>query len=362
MSVYVVTGSDEGRVSEEALALFEELKPEGSDEFVNEVIEGQADNAEHAFELAARTVEGLQTMGFFGGAKVVWLKGATFFASDRTSEAERAKSGVENLLETLKMGLPQGVIFLLSATGIDKRRAFYKWLQKNAEMRSYDKIDVSKDGWERDVALIVSRQSKEKGLQLQGEALAVFVQLAGAETRQIAGELEKLDLYLGPDRREVTIADVEKMVPLSHKGVIWEISRALEGRNARRAIELIDQQLVKNESAVGLVKAAMIPTVRNLFFAKLATTDGSVSASNYKAFQGSLDRLSAEKKELLPKKKDGNINAWGLFAAAQKAKSFTLGHLQKCLEHCLAADKALVTSAQDHRMVLHRLVVQVCGK
>jgi len=311
MSVYVITGSDEGRVAEEAHALFEELKPEGSDEFANEIIEGQADNAEHAFTLAARAVEGLQTMGFFGSDKVVWLKGANFFGTDRTSEAERAKAGVENILENLQAGLPQGVIFLLSATGLDKRRAFYKWANKNAELRAYDKIDVSRDGC---------------------------------------------------DRREVTVEDVQLMVPLSHKGVIWEISRALEGRNARRAIELIDAQLVKNESAVGLVKAAMIPTVRNLFFAKLATADGSVSASNYKAFQGSLDRLPANKKALLPKKKDGNVNAWGLFAAAQKARRFTLQHLQNCLDHCLAADKALVTSAQDHRMVLHRLVVQVCAK
>ena len=45
MSVYVVTGSDEGRVAEEAAALFEELKPPGSDEFANEIIEGVADNA-----------------------------------------------------------------------------------------------------------------------------------------------------------------------------------------------------------------------------------------------------------------------------------------------------------------------------
>lgn len=362
MSIYVVTGTDEGRVSEEALALFEELKPEGGDEFANEVIEGQADNAEHANSISAQVVEGLQTMGFFGGDKVVWLKGATFCGTDRTSEAERAKAGVENILETLKMGLPQGVIFLLSTTGLDKRRAFYKWLQKNADMKSYDKIDVSRDGWEEEVAVMVTRVSKEKGLQLSGDALATFVQLAGAETRQINGELEKLDLYLGPERREVTVEDVQTMVPLTHKGVIWEISRALEGRNAGRAIELIDAQLSKNESAVGLVKAAMIPTVRNLFFAKLATSDGSVSAANYKAFQGSLGRLPAQKKALLPKKKDGEVNAWGLFAAAQKARRFTLSHLQKCLEYCLAADRALVTTAQDHRMVLHRLVIQVCGK
>lgn len=348
MPVYVVTGSDEGKVSEEASKLFEKLKPAGSDEFANEIIEGAADNAEHGFTIAAQVAEGLQTMGFFGGDKVVWLKSATFMGSDRTSEAERAKAGVENILETLKAGLPEGVIFLISATAIDKRRAFFKWLAKNAELRSYDKIDVSKEGWEDQVATLVERSARDSGLNFTEEALALFVQLAGEETRQISNELEKLDLYLG-ERREITLEDVQIMVPLSRKGVIWEISRAIESRRATRAIELIDQQLTKNESAIGLVKAAIIPTVRNLFFAKLVEPYRSVN----QAPKGVL--------AVLPKKKDGGINTWGLKMAAPKARNFKLSQLQKGLENCLNADKVLVTTGQDHRMVLHRLIVELCA-
>lgn len=348
MPVYVVTGSDEGKISEEASKLFEKLKPEGSDEFTNEIVEGAADHAEHAFEISARAVEGLRTIGFFGGAKVVWLKGATYMGSDRTGEAARAKEGVENILETVKAGLPDEVIFLLSATGIDKRRAFYKWLVKNAEIHSHEKIDVSKEGWEEQVARLVNRAAKEKNLTFTEEALLLFVQLAGEDTRQISNELEKLDLYLG-ERREITLQDVQVMVPLSRKGVIWEISRAIEARRATRAIELIDQQLTKNESAVALVKAAIIPTVRNLFFAKLVEPYRSVN----QAPRGII--------AVLPKKKDGGINTWGIKMAAPKARKFKLSQLQKGLESCLNADKALVTTGQDHRMVLHRLVVELCA-
>jgi DNA polymerase-3 subunit delta len=288
-------------------------------------------------------------MGFFGGAKVVWLKGATFMGSDRTSEAERAKTGVESILDTIKAGLPDEVIFLLSATAIDKRRAFYKWTKVNAEIRSYDKIDVSREGWEDQVAVLVERGASEKGLNFNSDALNLFVQLAGEDTRQIGNELEKIDLFLGQERREVTLDDVQTMVPLSRKGVIWEISRAIEARRPTRAIELIDQQLTKNESAIALVKAAIIPTVRNLFFAKLTEPYGSIN----RAPKGIL--------AVLPKKKDGGINTWGLKMAAKGARGFTLPQLQRGLESCLNADKALVTSSQDHRMVLHRLVVELCA-
>ena len=77
--------------------------------------------------------------------------------------------------------------------------------------------------------------------------------------------------------------------------MIWEISRAIEKRDAKRAINLIDSLLAKNENAVGLIKASIIPTVRNLFFAKLAEPYGSVNSAP--------DAVKA----VLPKKKDGSM-------------------------------------------------------
>lgn len=363
MAIHAVFGTDEGRVAEEALALFNELKPADGDEFANDVVEGVADDAEGAFQICARVVEAVQTVGFFGGAKVVWLKGASFLGDDRTGAAERAKAGVENLLDCLKAGVPDEVQVLISARGVDKRRAFYKWLQKNAEVRSFDKIDVSKEGWEDEVAVMVERRAKERELSFEGEALELFVQLAGEDTRQVENELEKLGLYLGPSAR-VTVEDVRQMVPASRKGVIWEISRAIERGDAARAVELIDALLLKGESAIGLMRAAIIPTMRNVFYAKLALDWGAPTPAgrNYRAFQGALENLPPEKRAIFPKKKDGGVNAWGLFAAAGTVGRRSLKKCQDGLEQCLRADKSLVTTGLDHRLVLHRLVVELCAK
>lgn len=350
MPVHVITGSDEGRVSEEATRRFEELKAPGSDDFSNEIIEGVASNAEDAFQCCARTVEALQTLGLFAADKVVWLKGANFLGSDRTSEADRSVSGAENLLEVLQNDLPDGVHFLLSASTINGVRRFGKWLKKNADYRTYDKIDVSKEGWEEQVAGLAAGLAREKGLTFADEALELFVQRAGAESRQIANELEKIDLYLADSRKEITVEDVTLLVSVSHKGVIWEISRAIENRDARRAIELIDSLLAKNENAVGIIKASIIPTVRNLFFAKLVSSYGSP------------ERAPAGVKAVLPKKKDGSVNTWGLKMAARGAGRFSLEELQAGMSACLDADKALVTTGQDHRMVLHKLVIRLCER
>lgn len=357
MAIHAVFGTDEGRVAEEALKLFNRLKPADGDEFSNDVIEGVADDSEHAFQLSAQVVEAIQTVGLFGGAKVVWLKGATYLGDDRTGGAERAKTGVENLLECLKAGVPEEIQVLISAPVIDKRRAFYKWLNKNAEVKVFDKIDVSKEGWEDEVAVLVSRRAKEVNLKFEDDALDLFVQLAGEDTRQIGNELTKLSLYLG-EGATVSVEDVRLMIPASRKGVIWEISRAIERGEAARAVELIDAQLNKGENAIGLMRAAIVPTVRNLFYARLAL-DAGASGGNYGSFQKSLERLSPEKRAVFPKKKDGGINAWGLFSAVGKVGKRNLAQMRKALDHTLNADKTLVTTSLDHRLVLHRLVVEL---
>lgn len=361
-SVWVVCGTDDGQVAEAAGRKATELTPPGGDDFSQEIIAGSVSNAEEAFQAARQVAESLQTVGFFATGKMVWLKGANFLASDRTSEAQRAKDGAELLLETLKAGLPPGVNFLVSAAAIDKRRALYKWLQKNAEVEVYDRIDISKDGWEEAAGRLVKELAKERGLTFGGEALAALVNRAGVDSRLLQGEVEKIDLYLGEERREVTAEDVRLMVAASHKGIIWEISRALEKKNAPVALRLVDQQLDQGENGISVVRAALIPTIRRLFLAKAVLGNGRFSLDQYKKFQGELDRLPEARKALVPRKKDGGLNAWAFFTQAKTAKKFSLGQLQKALRYALEADLAMVTSSQDHRMLIHRLVVQVCGK
>lgn len=354
--IHVFTGTDDGAVAEAALKHFNASKPNSDDDFANDIIDGNADNAEHAYQITSDTIQALQTLPFFGGKKTVWLKRATFMASDRTSEAARSKAGVEALLETLKAGLGDSINFVLSATGIDKRRAFYKWLKANATIEEHNKLDTSKEGWEEKVAILVNKRAKELGLTFTEDALELFVTLAGEDTRQISVELEKLDLYLGKERRKIELDDIRKMVPLSRAAVVFEIGRALQRRDGVRALELIDQQLAKNESAIAILRASLIPTIRNLFMAKAVMEQYRVAPFS---FANDLKRIPSTDLLWLPQKKAGGVNTWGLQMAARDAISFPLPALRKAMESCLAADRSLVTTSLDHRTILHRLIVEL---
>jgi len=213
-NIHLIYGSDDGTVAETALKLFNQLKPEGGEEFSNDIIDGNADNSEHAHSIASETIQALLTLPFFGGKKIVWLKRATFLGTDRTGESARAKEGVESLLETLENGIGEDIIFIISATAIHKSRRFFKFLKAHANLTEKNKLDTSKEGWEEAVAQMVEKRANELTLTFEQEALDLFVNLAGEDTRQVVSELEKIDLYLGKERRQVSLDDVRKLVVL----------------------------------------------------------------------------------------------------------------------------------------------------
>jgi DNA polymerase-3 subunit delta len=359
---HVIVGSDDGMVREEALLLYNELTGGNDDGFTHETIDGNADNSEGAHEICASASQSLMTMPMFGGDKVVWLRNVNFLGDDVTGRAQRTEAGVEMLRGILEKGLPSGIKFLISADKIDKRKSFWKFLEKSAAVQSYDKIDISKDGWEDQVGMLVEGRAKELGLKFENEALELFIMLAGEQSKQITNELEKLDLFLGKERRVVTLDDVRTLVPLSREALIFEIGQAIQKGNVMRAIQLIDEQLSAEESAIGIMRASIINVVRNLYMAKLILEKFKAPSGNYGAFAGALNRLPASDRAWLPQKKDGSgVNVYPIFLAVPNAKNYDLDGLQHVMEQTQRADQALVTTGLDHRMVLHRLIAEIAA-
>jgi DNA polymerase III subunit delta len=358
-----VIGTDEGLVREKALEIHHRLTGGVDDGFTHETIDGIADNSDSAFEICASVVQALRTIPMFGGDKVVWLRNANFLGDNVMGRSQRTEAGVEALRAALEAGLPDGVRFLMTALGVDKRRSFWKFIEKAAQVQVHDRIDTSGEHWEEQVAAIVEERAAEMGLSFERDAMALFVMLAGEQSQQIGNELEKLDLYLGPERRVVTEDDVNRLVPLSREAVVFEIGKAIQKGNASRAIQLIDQQLAADESAVGIMRASVINVVRNLYMARLIMDRFKVSGTgNYNSFAGALNRLPENDRAWLPQKKDGSgVNVFPIFLAAAAATHYDLEDLQHVLEATQKADQALVTTQLDPRLILHRLMVEIAA-
>jgi DNA polymerase-3 subunit delta len=360
--IHAVVGSDESEVKRVAAELAAEMAPPDAGEFGVEVIDGCADYADQAATRIRSTIEALQTLPFFGGAKLVWLKNVNFLADTVLGRSSSVQEALEELADVINAGLGDEVIFLISALDVDKRRSFYKSLGKRAELQVFDRLDSSRSGWEEEATEIVQRRVKTRGLQFDPAALELFVLLTGGDTRQIENELEKIDIYLD-QKRDVTVEHVRELVPLSRSGVIFELGNALAERDLGRALALVRRLLDQGESAIGILLVAILPTIRNLLLARDLIETHRLSRPHAPfQFISALNRLPEGATEHLPRKKDGAISGYALGIAAQNAHRFETEQLIEGMEACLNANFRLVTSQLDHELILTEIVVKLIGQ
>jgi len=356
-NVHAVVGSDEAKVKGAAAELAKTLAPTGADEFGLETIDGAADNVEQATNAIRSTIAALQTLPFFGG-KLVWLKSANFLSDDVKGKSASVVEPLEELSAILSSGLPDDVTFLLSAIDPDKRRSFYKTLTKMAEIQVFDEPDLNRSGWEENVGEIVRAEASKRGLKFEEEALELFVLSTGGDSGVVNNELEKLTLY--QPEGAVTVEQVRALVPVSRASVIFELGNALARRDLTLALKLVRDLLDQGETAIGILLATLLPTIRNLLIAKdLMERHHLPRPQAPFHFISTLNRLPAKDTEHLPRKKDGTINGYALGIAAMNAHGFETDKLVQGMEACLQANLELVTTQLDQELVLTEVVVKL---
>lgn len=355
---YIFYGSDEGAAAVEAGRVYAGLTA-GGDGWGDEIIDGAAATADEADGIIRRVISGLKMVNMFGGRKVIWLKGATFLSdTPQGARSETVQNALAELAETIGH-LPADTFFVMTASEVDKRRSFFKKLSAVAQMKEFSRIDISKPGWETELSALVLRHAKPLGMTFDSEALDLFIHRVQESSRQVANEIGKLDVYLGSERRRVTTEDVDLMVAVSRNGIVFEVSRAIETGDSRLAIRLINEQLEHGEQPVAIMRAAIVPTVRNRYCARLLMDTYKPDMSNLRAFEASLSRLPEEGRKLLPLKKDGTPSFYGLFNAARTVSKLKLAKARKDLKACAVADRQLVSTGLDARDILHKLVISL---
>jgi DNA polymerase-3 subunit delta len=361
-NTYAVLGSDEAEVKRVAAELASNLTPSGAGDFGLEVIDGAADNVDQAEGRVRSAIEALQTLPFFGSTKVVWLKNVNFLGDDQKARSAAVQSALEELSHLVDRGFAPGIMLLISATDLDKRRSFYKTLLKRAEVQVFDRLDSSRGGWEEEALEMVQQRAKKRKLQFDDDALELFVLLTGGDTRQIENELEKIDTFLEKDR-VVNAELVRELVPLSRAGVIFELGNSLAARDLQLSLKLVRRLLDQGESAIGILLVAIVPTIRNLLLAKdLMERHRLPRPHSPFQFISAINWLPAEATGHLPRKKDGSINAYALGIAAQQAGRFETTQLIQAMRACLAANVQLVTTQLDHELILTEVVVKLLGR
>jgi DNA polymerase-3 subunit delta len=358
----LICGDDDFAVKQRARQLYDQWSAElgGMD---HEIIEATAANSGDALTALGKLREALQTLPFFGSGKVVWLRDCNFLGEERAASAAAVTDALAQLTEELKNFSWQSVRLLISAGKVDKRKSFYKALDKLGTVESFTAWSVDDKDWAaraEDAALTAIR---ERDKDIADNALAELVDRVGPNPRQLLSEVEKLCLYAGT-RAKIELADVTAITSKNKTARAFALGDALGDRDLPRLLQRLDEELWgtrhdKDKSEIGLLYG-LISKIRAMLLLKEMLREGWVKPEmDYNRFKAQLERVPADK---LPADRKFNplaINPYVLYKAFPQVKKYTSAELVRAMDVLLRCNQRLVSSGLDEALVLQQALVNI---
>ncbi|MGA9451702.1 MAG: DNA polymerase III subunit delta [Verrucomicrobiia bacterium] len=360
-SVALICGEDEFAVKQRARQLYQQWCDEvgGMD---HEIIEAAVVNSGEALAAMARLREALQTLPFFGSGKVIWLRDCNFLGDERAASAQAVTETLTELAEELKKFSWQGVRLLISAGKVDKRKTFFKTLDKIGTVETLSGWADDKD-WANRAEIEARSAIRTRQKEIAEEALAELINRIGPNPRLLDGEIEKLCLFVG-NRKQIEAGDVAAICTRNKTARAFALGDALGDRDLPRMLSGLDEELWElkfdpRKSEIGLLYG-LISKVRAMLLLKEMLRAGWIKPeADYNRFKAQLERVPAEK---LPADKRFNplsLNPYVLYKALPHAKKYSEDELVRAMDLLLRCNQQLVSSGLDEALVLQQALVQI---
>jgi DNA polymerase-3 subunit delta len=359
--LYLVFGEDEYQVTAKTAGIMDDLSP-ADDVMAREVIDGGAANGDDVIAAVGKCLEALQTSGLFCAEKTVWLRGATFLGTDQVAKSEASKEAVGRLTDLIKAGLPPGQSLVISATGVDKRSAFFKACKASGELHEFARAAKARMA-EGDAERFAGDQFKAAGLKASRDVVRTFLDRVGLDSRQIVSEIEKLAAYVG-DRDTVTKADIAAITSSSREAVGWDLADAVGARDLPRALSVLKQLLFERRPAFMLIRGlenriAQLQLLREAINKRWlrSQSGGRGKQAVWADLPPEVDAILSEDLARDPRKE----HPYRLLLLAEQASKFKIRELEDCRRALMQAHAELVSSRTPDDVVMELLLVRMLG-
>ena len=299
-----------------------------------------------------------------------WLQEAAGRVAAEGGEISECPSeGTAPIYEALlRQGIPPGAVLILTAEVVDQRRSLFKRIVETGVVVDCG-VRTGKLGetqMKPDVARGRIREAVARARKrIDDEAVAAIVERTGFSVRALDSELEKILLYVG-DRAEIRAADVLQVLSNTREASIFDLTNAIEERDAARAIRALRALAAQREAAQAIL-GMCAGTVRGLLVARCALEkrlDGRVDPrATYATFQARVvPRLAPDAGE-----DDGSVaklrgmHPFRAFNLLKAGSRFTQAELLRGLTAIHDADLALKTSGQAEGTILETVALKLCG-
>lgn len=361
-SLVLVYGEDEFAVKQRARQVYQQWTAEvgGLD---HEILDAAVFNSNEALRILGRLREALQTLPFFGSGKVVWLQNCTFLGDERVATSQAVNDALSALAQDLKAFAWDNVRLLISAGKVDKRKAFYKLLDKLGTVEAFAGWSMEDRDWAQQAESWALKALQARGKVISDEALAELISRVGPNSRQLDTEVDKLTLYVG-SRTQIEFEDVATISTRNKSARAFALGDALGDRDLPRLLQRLDEELweVKldpQKSEIGLLYG-LISKVRAMLLLKEMLREGWIKPdADYNRFKAQLQRVPTER---LPSDKRFNplsLNPYVLFKALPQARRYSQAELIRAMELLLQCNRRLVSTSLDESLVLQQTLVQI---
>ena len=358
----LVCGDDDLAVKRRAREIYAQWTEElgGMD---HQIIDAAVSNSGEALRALARLREALQTLPFFGSAKAIWLQDCTLLGDERAASAAAVTDVLAELAQELKEFSFDSVRLLISAAKVDKRKVFYKAIDKIGSVESFAGWSADDRDWVDQAEAWARKELRNRKKEISDEALSELISRVGPNARQLDTEIEKLSLYVG-DRNEVEFADVAAISTRNKTARAFALGDALGDRDLPRLLKRLDEELweVKldpQKSEIGLLYG-LISKVRSMILLKEMLREGWIKPeADYNRFKSQLSAIPQDK---LPTDKRFNplsINPYVLFKALPQVKRYSEEELVRAMDLLLRCNQRLVSSGLEDSLVLQQTLIGI---
>jgi len=224
-SCYLFAGSEQFTADEGVAILRDSLIPEDQRSFNYDVVYGHDVQAQDIVALVS-------SYPMMGEYRMVVVKDF-----DKCTKPDAITSYVKHPLES--------TILVLISESPDMRKNPYRLFDESNTLNCKPVYDNQIPQW-------VMKRVKRYKKNITSDAAAMLAAYTGTSLRQVANELDKLDIYTA-DRNEITIEDVNTVVGVTKAYNIFELYKAIGQKNASSAMNILDRMLERGESPTMIV-------------------------------------------------------------------------------------------------------------
>lgn len=303
--------------------------------------------------------------GAGGEDREKWLPRVVEYCVGQGTMTERHRAGGTDILEELlSSGLPEGHCLVMTADSVDRRKRLFKVVSEKGVVLPF--IRTRSEARQRSLMMESLREKlARRGKTLTSEAWIVLGKKTGFRLRDSAEALDQLITYTG-DRTVIEPVDVETVIGRTRDDSVFDLTEALVGKDLRKALASLSDLLYQNVHHL-VILAMITREVRFLFHGKLFLDTGRIGGfradMDYGPFQRAVyPAVKGLEAELGKGKSLASQHPYVVYNALRNSTRFSYGELMGHLELVLAADAAMKSTGQDPRLLLERLLIEICGQ